>query len=130
MQSLSLFSCISSVTVFLFLAVPGYISTRKKLISASQIDGISILLVTFLWPALVIDAMTSVKITPDLLRMVLYTGSVSLLIYLISIFVAFLFSKVLHLENPLRGLYLFAIAFNNTGLIGMPFIKDVLGNEA
>lgn len=130
MKSLSVLTCISSVMVFILLAAPGYAASKRKLLSSTQIDGLSILLVNFLWPAMVIDAMTSVTINKDLLHMAIYTGSITFLVYLISMIIAFFYSKIRKIPKSLEGIYIFAISFNNTGLIGMPFIKELFGNEA
>jgi len=130
MESLSLFSCISSVLIFILLAVPGYVSRRYKFVSTTQIDGFAFILVNILWPAMIIDSMTSVTISKDLIQMGIYTAVISTIVYTMSLIIALAYVKIRKLPNALGAIFIFAIAFNNTGFIGMPFIKEVLGNEA
>ena len=130
MESLSLFSCISSVLIFILLAVPGYISRRYKFVSTTQIDGFAFILVNILWPAMIIDSMTSVTISKNLIHMGIYTAIISTIVYTMSLIIALTYVKIRKLPNALGAIFIFAIAFNNTGFIGMPFIKEVLGNEA
>jgi len=130
MESLSLFSCISSVLIFILLAVPGYVSRRFKFLSTTQIDGFAFVLVNILWPAMIIDSMSSVTISERLVNMGIYTAAISFIVYTMSLIIAFFYVKMRKMPNVLGSIFIFAIAFNNTGFIGMPFIKEVLGNEA
>ena len=130
MESLSLFSCISSVLIFILLAVPGYVSRKYKFVSTTQIDGFAFILVNILWPAMIIDSMTSVTISKSLIHMGIYTAVISTIVYTMSLIIAMAYVKIRKLPNALGAIFIFAIAFNNTGFIGMPFIKEVLGNEA
>ena len=130
MESLSLFSCISSVLIFILLAVPGYIARKYKFLSTTQIDGFAFILVNILWPAMIIDSMTSVTISDNLINMGIYTATISTIVYTMSLVLALAYVKIRNLPNALGSIFIFAIAFNNTGFIGMPFIKEVLGNEA
>jgi len=130
MESLSLFSCIGSVLIFILLAVPGFVTRKYKFLSASQIDGFAFILVNILWPAMIIDSMSSVTISKNLINMGIYTAIISTIVYTMSLIIAFLYVKTRKIPNVLGSIFIFAIAFNNTGFIGMPFIKEVLGNEA
>lgn len=130
METLSVVTCMSSVLVFILLAAPGFFASRRKMLSSVQIDGLSVLLVNFLWPAMVIDAMASVTINDEIFRMVIYTGGITTVVYVISVVIGFFYLKIRKTPKVLTGMLVFAIAFNNTGLIGMPFIKAVLGSEA
>lgn len=130
MKSLSILTCISSIMIFILLAFPGYGASKYKLLSGTQISGLSVLLVNFLWPSMVINTMASVTINEKLIHMALYTGSITSLSYLISLIIAFFYVRIRDMPKFLEGILIFAISFNNTGFIGMPFIKHVLGNEA
>ena len=54
---------VSSVGVFLLLAIPGYLFTKKKILQSRQVEGLSSVLVNFLWPAMVVDAMARCRPT-------------------------------------------------------------------
>lgn len=59
---------VSSVGVFLLLAIPGYLFTKKKILQSRQVEGLSSVLVNFLWPAMVVDAMARVQADRELVR--------------------------------------------------------------
>ena len=119
MESLSLFSCISSVLIFILLAVPGYVSRKYKFVSTTQIDGFAFILVNILWPAMIIDSMTSVTISKSLIHMGIYTAVISTIVYTMSLIIAMAYVKIRKLPNALGAIFIFAIAFNNTGFIGI-----------
>lgn len=125
-----IFSCVNNVLIFILLVIPGYFCIRKKQIKALHIDGISTLLVNFLWPAMVIDAMNTTKITAELYSMALLTGVVCLAIYLLCAALFFLYWKIRRVDAALFGILAFGCTCNNTGYIGMPFIRSSLGKEA
>ena len=130
MEALPFTACISSIAVFILLAAPGYAAGKYKILSSPQISGLSVILVTFFWPAMVIDAMASVTVNEKLIHTAVYTGSITVIFYLASLVIGFLYTKIRKIPIKTKGILIFAITFNNTGLIGMPFIKSVLGNEA
>lgn len=130
MENLSIVTCISNVMIFVLLAMPGYVTGRLKLLTPAQLDGLSYLMMNFLWPAMLLDVMSSVRINNTLLHTVIYTGIISFIVYLLSLLIAYIYTRICGAAEPLAGILMFAIAFNNTGFIGMPFIKAVLGTEA
>ena len=47
---------VSSIGLFVLLAIPGFLFLRKHWLSSAQLDGLSTVLVQYLWPIMVIDA--------------------------------------------------------------------------
>ena len=74
MQTQAFLKAVSSVGVFLLLAIPGFVFTRKKLLTGRQVGGISSVLVNFLGPAMVVDAMAKVQASRELLRQAGYAN--------------------------------------------------------
>ena len=68
MRTQAFLEAVSSVGVFLLLAVPGFIFTKKKILTSRQVEGISSVLVNFLWPAMVVDAMAQARADAELVR--------------------------------------------------------------
>ena len=68
MQTRAFLEAVSSVGVFLLLAIPGYLFTKKKILQSRQVEGLSSVLVNFLWPAMVVDAMARVQADRELVR--------------------------------------------------------------
>ena len=48
MQTQAFLKAVSSVGVFLLLAVPGFLLTKKKILTGRQVEGLSSVLVNFL----------------------------------------------------------------------------------
>lgn len=124
------FFCITNVATFILLVLPGFFAKRKNMITSQHIDGLSSILVQFLWPAMVLDIMNSVKVSDKMIHIALYTGGSCAIIYLLSCVAALFYWKVRKIEKAVLGILAFSIVFNNTGFIGLPFIQAVLGKEA
>ena len=126
----NILSCVNNVLIFVFLVLPGFFAKRKNLIEAQHIDGLSSIIVNFLWPAMVINIMASVQVSERLIHIALYTGLCASAIYVVGTVIALFYLKVRRAEETVRGILAFSIVFNNTGFIGIPFIQMVLGTEA
>lgn len=126
----NILSCISNVVIFIFLVVPGWIARRRNIITSQQIDGLSSILVNFLWPAMVIDIMSSVQVSDELIHMAIYVGLTCAVVYLLCCGIAFFYLRLRKTSKTIFGILAFSIVFGNTGFIGIPFIQEVLGKEA
>ena len=129
MQTQAFLKAVSSVGVFLLLAVPGFIFTRKKILTGRQVEGISSVLVNFLWPVMVVDAMAQVQASRELVRQAGQAALWALLVIVLGALCAWIWLKVGRIGRVPGGILVFAAAFANTGLIGMPLIRLLLGEE-
>lgn len=129
MQTQAFLKAVSSVGVFLLLAVPGFLFTRKKILTGRQVEGISSVLVNFLWPVMVVDAMAQVQASRELVRQAGQAALWALLIIVLGALCAWIWLKVGKIGRVPGGILVFAAAFANTGLIGMPLIRLLLGEE-
>lgn len=120
---------VSSVGVFLLLAVPGFLLTKKKILTGRQVEGLSSVLVNFLWPAMVVDAMAQVQASRELVRQAGQAALWALLAIAVGAVCAWIWLKVGKIGSVPGGILVFAAAFANTGLIGMPLIRLLLGEE-
>ncbi|MBR4869416.1 MAG: AEC family transporter [Oscillospiraceae bacterium] len=126
----ALFTAVGAVATFVLLAIPGFFFSRKKLITAQQVDGISSVIVDFLWPIMVIDAMVQVQVSREILSSALRAALFSAMGIAIAVVVALVYLKVIRMGKVPGCILLFALAISNTGLIGMPLIRSLLGTEA
>lgn len=129
MRTQAFLEAVSSVGVFLLLAVPGFIFTKKKILTSRQVEGISSVLVNFLWPAMVVDAMAQARADAELVRQAGQAALWGLIIIVLGVLCAWIWLKVGKIGNEPGGILLFAAAFANTGLIGMPLIRLLLGGK-
>ena len=129
MRTQAFLEAVSSVGVFLLLAVPGLIFTKKKILTSRQVEGISSVLVNFLWPAMVVDAMAQARADAELVRQAGQSALWGHIIIVPGALRAWIWLKVGKIGNEPGGILLFAAAFANTGLIGMPLIRLLLGEK-
>lgn len=129
MRTQAFLEAVSSVGVFLLLAVPGFIFTKKKILTSRQVEGISSVLVNFLWPAMVVDAMAQARADVELVRQAGQSALWGLIIIVLGALCAWIWLKAGKIGNEPGGILLFAAAFANTGLIGMPLIRLLLGEK-
>ena len=120
---------VSSVGVFLLLAVPGFLLAKKKILTGRQVEGLSSVLVDFLWPAMVVDAMAQVQASRELVRQAGQAALWALVVIAVGAVCAWIWLKVGKIGSVPGGILVFAAAFANTGLIGMPLIRLLLGEE-
>lgn len=129
MRTQAFLEAVSSVGVFLLLAVPGFIFTKKKILTSRQVEGISSVLVNFLWPAMVVDAMAQARADAELVRQAGQAALWALGVIVLGALCAWIWLKVGKIGSEPGGILLFATAFANTGLIGMPLIRLLLGEK-
>lgn len=113
----------------MLLAVPGFIFTKKKILTSRQVEGISSVLVNFLWPAMVVDAMAQARADAELVRQAGQAALWALGVIVLGALCAWIWLKVGKIGSEPGGILLFAAAFANTGLIGMPLIRLLLGEK-
>ena len=123
-------TCINVVLVFLLLLVPGFFSAKKKYITPNQVDGFSFLITNILWPALIIDVMSKVELSQEMIDLSVYTAGMSFAYYFVIGTCAFLYWKIRKSTRALQGILTFATTISNTGFIGIPLISIALGGEA
>lgn len=129
MRTQAFLEAVSSVGVFLLLAVPGFIFTKKKILTSRQVEGISSVLVNFLWPTMVVDAMAQARADAELVRQAGQAALWALGVIVLGALCAWIWLKVGKIGSEPGGILLFAAAFANTGLIGMPLIRLLLGEK-
>ena len=123
-------TCINVLLVFILLLLPGFFSAKKKYITPHQVDGLSFMTVNFLWPALIIDVMSKVEFSQEMMEVLGYTAVLSFAYYFVSGTCAWFYWKIRKSEKHLQGILTFATTITNTGFIGIPLIGIALGEEA
>lgn len=123
-------TCINVLLVFILLLLPGFFSAKKKYITPHQVDGLSFMTVNFLWPALIIDVMSKVEFSQEMMEVLGYTAVLSFAYYFVIGTCAWFYWKIRKSEKHLQGILTFATTITNTGFIGIPLIGIALGEEA
>lgn len=122
--------CFQNVVVFALLVLPGWISKKTGLIGKEQSDGISKVLMYVLIPAMILDVMVGTDINGSLAKNSFDTCIAAGLIYVVSLVLLIGYCRLRRSRIEIRKVLVFCAVFNNTGFIGMPFIRQMLGDQA
>lgn len=118
------------LTCFYIIIAARVFSAKKKYITPHQVDGLSFMTVNFLWPALIIDVMSKVEFSQEMMEVLGYTAVLSFAYYFVIGTCAWFYWKIRKSEKHLQGILTFATTITNTGFIGIPLIGIALGEEA
>jgi len=110
------------------IIIPGYILSRKNMISEEQSKGISLIVVNVTWPCLIVDSLQM-----SFSRMLLINAGYVLTVLLLTLIVAYLLSqaacRTIKIEKNKTYLYTFMLLFANTGFMGIPISNALYGKE-
>lgn len=120
---------LTSLIMIFIMIIPGLIMSRKGVITVHQTQGINSVVANVTWPCLVINGM-QIPFSEEILW-----DSGFIFLAIIAVFlVAFLLGKVitkwLALNKAREYLFVFMLLFANTGFMGIPVTKAILGKEA
>ena len=123
-------TAVSSVALFLLLTIPGFLFGRKNWLSGEQMNGISAIVVNYLSPATILNALVRNTLTPQLLlgagtALGCMAGGIA-----IGIVLGLGYKKLRHLPADPGYICLFLMTFANSGFIGIPLLQMLLGDEA
>ncbi|MTI65543.1 MAG: AEC family transporter [Firmicutes bacterium] len=123
-MSLSLIA--SQVSVLFILLGIGLILKKVNLITDELNKGLSSLIIYATLPALIITSM-NYEFSKDMFTNGMKVLGIGFFVYLFVLLLGFIFSKVFHIENPQKGVYLFLLMFSNVGFMGYPITEVVFG---
>lgn len=115
------------LTLFLMMGV-GFFFVKRGQLNAAALSQMSHILLYVVTPCIVMDALLGPQCTPDLLVDILWCVAALAVVYA----VYFLVSRVLFPRTPVdtRAPLQLASIYSNTGFMGIPLIRGVLGEEA
>jgi predicted permease len=115
------------IKLFLII-VPGYILSKKSIISEEQSKGLSLIIVNVTWPCLIIDSL-QMAFSRQLLINAGYVSAVLLLTLLVAYLLSQAACRTLKVEKSKTYLYTFMLLFANTGFMGIPISNALYGRE-
>lgn len=120
---------LNSLIMIFLLIIPGIFFRKKNILTESQNEAVSSIVVNLTWPCLVIDAM-QMEFSIQTLSDSGYILVVSLIIFALMLLISFPLAKVMKMPKTKQYLMVFMLLFGNTGFIGLPVIKALYGTEA
>lgn len=121
-------SVLNQILVLFLLLLCGLIARKLNILDSSLTKGLSTLLIKLSLPALIISSM-NMKFSPNLLKESGQILIISLAVYILSFFAAWIVSKVYKNDSDV-GIYQFITVFSNVGFMGYPVVEAILGKEA
>lgn len=120
------FSMLSSVAIFVALAVPGFLLVKTKTLKAEQSIALSKLLMWVGMPFLILSSTLRLRFTDTLLKGMGLSFAITLGYVAVWFFItAFLTRKEGDVKK--QGMLRFAMMFSNNGFLGLPLAAAVLG---
>ena len=114
------------LSLFLMMGV-GFFLTKKKAFTELGVGQMSYLLLNIVTPCIIVDTLQT-DVDPALLRNIGFCACACVFLYGVGIAVSALFFRRRREDTriPLQ----FGVIYNNTGYMGLPLVKAVLGDEA
>jgi predicted permease len=113
--------------LFLLISI-GFILSKTKIAGPAARERFSVFIINVSLPALLI-----VNFQQPFSRELLGEGVgalfLSVLLYGLSMFIAFLYPRFLRIRGPERGVHRYALIFSNCGFIGYPMVLSLLGPD-
>ncbi len=121
---------VTSLLTMIILAIPGFLMRKKEMISKEQIDGVGKILMNYLWPGMVLQAMLSVEAEPSVLTEIQVIVIAAIAFHIGTLIFGWFYAKNRRLMAGQAPALAVCMAFSNTGLLGMPIVNSLFGAKA
>lgn len=122
-------SVIEQIIILIILLAISYIAAKTKLISESDKDGVSNIMIKITQPALIITTLTNNNFTAQILA----DGSLIMLFAAMSLAISFtigwLLSSRLNMSDERADVFRFELMFGNVVYLGYPVLSALLGDK-
>ncbi|SHH78542.1 hypothetical protein SAMN02745135_02118 [Caloranaerobacter azorensis DSM 13643] len=117
---------LNQVLVLFILLMLGFILKKINIITDELGKGLSTLIIYVTLPALIITSM-NYKFSRDILSNSIRLIIIGIIVYIFMIVVGIIFVKLLNIQEPQKGIYLFLTIFPNVGFMGYPVVEVAFG---
>lgn len=126
----ALLSMFKNVILFVLLAVPGYLLTKKEILNSAHSGVLSKLLMYVGMPFLILSGtVNNISFNKELILTVLTVAAVGVAFTFVMFFVSHPLS---YMEDEIKrkGMMRFCMAFSNNGFLGIPLAAAVFGSAS
>lgn len=120
---------ITSILALFFLAAPGYILVKVRILKVSYIPALVAVLLYVNQPMITIHSFMSVQYNNRILLNMLYVIVISILVQLIVLVISLIVFKTLKFSKDKRTVLSYASMFGNVGFMGIPVIQFMIPNS-
>lgn len=115
------------IKLFLMI-IPGYILSKKNILSEEQNKGVSSIVVYVTWPCLIVDAL-QIPVSNELLINACYVTAVMAVTFVFAYLLSRAVCRIASIEKSKTYLFTFMLIFANTGFMGIPISFALYGKE-
>ncbi len=119
---------VEQIFILFALILVGVVVGKKNMVSDKFKSDVSRLLLSVFLPALILKSM-SFKFSNEIFNKSLKVIAVSFFVYIFSIVISRIFTKVLSIKGDSKNVYEYALIFSNSGFMGYPVLQVIYGNE-
>ncbi|MBO4983310.1 MAG: AEC family transporter [Clostridia bacterium] len=121
----SFITALTTVGIMLFYAIPGFLLIKSKLIKSEAIPAFAKLLMYVCSPMLVINSITSVDFSIELMWKMIFSF-LFILVVLITFLLVFSFVFKKKESDPSYRIFTLCTSFSNCGFMGVPILQALL----
>lgn len=115
------------IQLFLMMSL-GYGMMKKGVLDETVNKKLNFIVLSITTPCLILSSVFSGSDTSK--TVVLYVLLVATIVYLLLPIISFIIVKLMRIQKPHQGLFIFMTIFSNTGFMGFPVMKAIFGNTA
>ncbi len=117
------------LTIFSMVFI-GYIACKKEVLPVASNDYLVNMLLSICTPCLIISSLGTRELSEDTMDQVLQMGIGSILYYTLGTCISFLIIKAIRCcPKEDQGIFMVLLTSVNTGFMGFPVTKEILGDE-
>ncbi len=120
---------IYQICILFSLIIVGIIVGKKNLVSENFKSDTSKMILNIFLPALIIKSM-NFKFSNEMFIKSIKMVLISALVYIISIGISIIFSKIFKLKGERKNVFEYALIFSNAAFMGFPVLNQIYGTKA
>lgn len=115
------------IQLFIMMTI-GYVFMKMHILDDDFNRKLNRIVLSLTTPCLILSSVLGDNKTSKMV--VLYVFFIALIVYLILPIISYIVVRILRIQKPQRGLFMFMTIFSNTGFMGFPIMKSIFGNTA
>ncbi|SCY87017.1 AEC family transporter [Alkaliphilus peptidifermentans] len=123
---MALLTVFNEISILFLLILAGFIARKMNLLGDEINKGISVLVLQFTLPALIIKSM-QFSFTREVMLGSIHMILVSIIVHGLAIAIAIITPRILKVEGDRKRIFQFTLVFSNVGYMGYPVLDAIYG---
>lgn len=125
---MDLYNVFNQILIIFLILIVGFAAKKLKAVSDGFCKDLAGFVSNIALPALIIGSL-NYEFSQDRLNMSIRLFIISIIIYGLSILLAYILPSVLKIESSKKGIFMFMTVFSNVGFMGYPVANAIYGSE-